>query len=99
MAGQPKAPFWAVVWLVILGLVGLSAWRAGLLEPFGLRPPGNAAAGRAPVPPAGGTGARPAAAFPGGRNPNGSSSPARHAESPTSPRITSHTTAQNGAFG
>jgi len=54
MAGQPKAPFWAVVWLVILGLVGLSAWRAGLLEPFGLRPPGNAAAGRAPVPPAGG---------------------------------------------
>ncbi len=54
MAGQPKAPFWAVVWLVILGLVGLSAWRAGLLEPIGLRPPGGGLAGGAG--PAGGGG-------------------------------------------
>jgi hypothetical protein len=45
MAGQPKAPFWLAVWAVILGLVGLSAWRAGMLEPFGFGRPG-AAAGR-----------------------------------------------------
>ena len=28
--GQPKAPFWLAVWMVILGLVGLAAWRAGM---------------------------------------------------------------------
>jgi ABC-type nitrate/sulfonate/bicarbonate transport system substrate-binding protein/outer membrane protein OmpA-like peptidoglycan-associated protein len=57
MAGQPKAPFWAVVWLVILGLVGLSAWRAGLLEPLGLRPPaGGGVAGGGPGPQGGGAG-------------------------------------------
>jgi len=39
MAGQPKAPFWLVVWMVILGLVGLAAWRAGMLEPFGMGRP------------------------------------------------------------
>ena len=39
MAGQPKAPFWLVVWIVILGLVGLAAWRAGMLEPFGMGRP------------------------------------------------------------
>lgn len=39
MAGQPKAPFWLAVWAVMLGLVGLAAWRAGM---FGPRPGGNA---------------------------------------------------------
>ena len=33
MAGQPKAPFWLAVWAVILGLVGLAAWRAGMFGP------------------------------------------------------------------
>ncbi|MEI8071631.1 MAG: phosphate ABC transporter substrate-binding/OmpA family protein [Planctomycetota bacterium] len=57
MAGQPKAPFWLVLWVVILGLVGLSAWRAGLLEPFGVGKPGGVAARpAAPVGPAGGAG-------------------------------------------
>ena len=40
MASEPKAPFWLAVWGVILGLVGLAAWRAGMLEPFGLGRPG-----------------------------------------------------------
>jgi len=40
MPSQPKAPFWLVVWMVILGLVGLAAWRAGMLDQFGLRGPG-----------------------------------------------------------
>jgi ABC-type nitrate/sulfonate/bicarbonate transport system substrate-binding protein len=47
MASQPKAPFWLAVWAVILGLVGLAAWRAGMLDQFGLGRPlggGNAAA-------------------------------------------------------
>lgn len=35
MSGQPKAPFWLAVWAVILGLVGLAAWRGGMLEQFG----------------------------------------------------------------
>ena len=35
MAGQPKAPFWLAVWAVILGLVGLAAWRAGMFGPRG----------------------------------------------------------------
>jgi NitT/TauT family transport system substrate-binding protein len=48
MAGQPKAPFWLAVWAVMLGLVGLAAWRAGM---FGPRPGGDA--GR-PAPVAGG---------------------------------------------
>ena len=47
MAGQPKAPFWLVVWVVILALVGLAAWRAGVLEQFGLGRPGGG--GVAPV--------------------------------------------------
>ena len=51
MAGQPKAPFWLTVWAVILGLVALAAWRAGMLDQFGLGRPagggGNAAARQA----------------------------------------------------
>jgi NitT/TauT family transport system substrate-binding protein len=54
MAGQPKAPFWLAVWAVILGLVGLAAWRAGMLEQFGLGRPG--AAGQRPFAGAGGAG-------------------------------------------
>ena len=47
MSSQPKAPFWLAVWAVIFGLVGLAAWRAGMLEQFGLgRPDG---AGQRPV--------------------------------------------------
>jgi len=48
MASQPKAPFWLTVWAVILSLVALAAWRAGMLDQFGLGRPvgggGNAAA-------------------------------------------------------
>ena len=47
MAGQPKIPFWLAVWAVILGLVGLAAWRAGMFDPVGVGRPvggGNAAA-------------------------------------------------------
>lgn len=40
MSGQPKAPFWLAVWAVIFGLVGLAAWRAGMLEQFGFGRPG-----------------------------------------------------------
>ena len=51
MASQPKAPFWLAVWAVILGLVTLAAWRAGMLDQFGLGRPagggGNAAARQA----------------------------------------------------
>ena len=54
MSGQPKAPFWLAVWAVILGLVGLAAWRAGMLEQFGFGRPG-AGGGQRPV--AGGGGA------------------------------------------
>ncbi|MFM7109266.1 MAG: phosphate ABC transporter substrate-binding/OmpA family protein [Planctomycetaceae bacterium] len=50
MAGQPKAPFWLAVWAVILGLVGLAAWRGGALERFGVGRPGG------PRPVAGGGG-------------------------------------------
>ncbi len=35
MAGQPKAPFWLAVWAVILGLVAIAAWRAGMFGPRG----------------------------------------------------------------
>jgi NitT/TauT family transport system substrate-binding protein len=63
MSGQPKAPFWLAVWAVIFGLVGLAAWRAGMLEQFGVARPGalvakpGAGGGAAPgggMPPAGG---------------------------------------------
>ena len=47
MSTQPKAPFWLAVWAVIFGLVGLAAWRAGMLEQFGIARPG--AAGQRPV--------------------------------------------------
>ncbi len=43
MASEPKAPFWLAVWAVILSLVGLAAWRAGMLEPLGLGRPGAVA--------------------------------------------------------
>ena len=36
MSSQPKSSFWLAVWAVIFGLVGLAAWRAGMLEQFGL---------------------------------------------------------------
>ena len=59
MASQPKAPFWLTVWAVILGLVALAAWRAGMLDQFGLGRPvgggGNVAA-RQQGPAGGGTG-------------------------------------------
>ena len=60
MASQPKAPFWLAVWAVILGLLALAAWRAGM---FG---------GGVPVRPAGGAGA-PVKAGPagGGEGPAG----------------------------
>ncbi len=55
MASQPKAPFWLAVWAVILALVGLAAWRAGMLDQFGLgRPAGGNAAARQAGPAGGG---------------------------------------------
>jgi NitT/TauT family transport system substrate-binding protein len=54
MSSQPKAPFWLAVWAVIFGLVGLAAWRAGMLEQFGIARPG--AAGQRPVAGGGGAG-------------------------------------------
>ena len=66
MASQPKAPFWLAVWAVILALVGLAAWRAGMLDQFGLgRPAGGNAAARQAGPAGGGAaggGVGPAAA-------------------------------------
>jgi ABC-type nitrate/sulfonate/bicarbonate transport system substrate-binding protein len=60
MASEPKAPFWLAVWAVILGLVGLAAWRAGVLEPFGFGRPGAVAQRGAGGGPAGdGNGAGP----------------------------------------
>ena len=41
MSSQPKVPFWLAVWMVILVVVALSAWRAGMLESFGLGRPGG----------------------------------------------------------
>jgi ABC-type nitrate/sulfonate/bicarbonate transport system substrate-binding protein len=68
MAGQPRAPFWLAVWAVILGLVGLSAWRAGMLEQFGFGRPGGLGprpvAGGGPAPGAGGVGGGQAAGAP-----------------------------------
>jgi len=43
MASEPKAPFWLTVWVVILGLVGLAAWRSGMLDQFGMGGPGGGA--------------------------------------------------------
>jgi NitT/TauT family transport system substrate-binding protein len=57
MSSQPKAPFWLAVWAVIFGLVGLAAWRAGMLEPLGIARPG---AGPRPVVGGGGGGPAPA---------------------------------------
>jgi ABC-type nitrate/sulfonate/bicarbonate transport system substrate-binding protein len=70
MASQPKAPFWLAVWAVILGLVGLAAWRAGMLDSFGLGRPagggGNAAARQAGPGGAGGMGGDSGAGAAGG---------------------------------
>ena len=57
MSSEPKAPFWLAVWAVILGLVGLAAWRGGMLEPFGLGRP--VAQGQRPAAGGGGEGAAP----------------------------------------
>ncbi|MBU6275424.1 MAG: OmpA family protein [Planctomycetes bacterium] len=57
MANEPKAPFWLAVWAVILGLVALAAWRAGM---FGDRPvPAPRAAPMAGGPGPGGGGPAP----------------------------------------
>ncbi|MFM8283788.1 MAG: phosphate ABC transporter substrate-binding/OmpA family protein [Planctomycetaceae bacterium] len=56
MASEPKAPFWLAVWAVILGLVALAAWRAGVFGDAGRQPP-------RPVPPV--------AEGPGGAGPAG----------------------------
>jgi ABC-type nitrate/sulfonate/bicarbonate transport system substrate-binding protein len=77
MSSQPRAPFWLAVWMVILGLVGLSAWRAGMLAPLGLGQPG--AAGGQAARPAGGGGAGGLAgggAMPAGGAPMGEGQPA-----------------------
>jgi len=36
MAGEPKASFWVVVWLVALGLVGYAAWKWGVFDQPGV---------------------------------------------------------------
>ena len=41
MAGQPKASFWVVVWLVAIGLAGFAAWQWGLFDGQAKRGPGN----------------------------------------------------------
>ncbi|RLS43468.1 MAG: hypothetical protein DWH83_04360 [Planctomycetota bacterium] len=58
MSSQPKSSFWLAVWAVIFGLVGLAAWRAGMLEQFGLGRPG--AAGQRPMAGGGAGGGGPA---------------------------------------
>jgi len=40
MSGQPKAPFWLAVWLVILALAAFAAWKAGMFDQFGGGPGG-----------------------------------------------------------
>jgi NitT/TauT family transport system substrate-binding protein len=44
MAGQPKTPFFAVVFLVIAGLIGVAIWRAGIFAPAGGDGAGNGVA-------------------------------------------------------
>ena len=44
MAGQPKTPFFAVVFLVIAGLIGVAIWRAGIFAPAGGEGDGNGVA-------------------------------------------------------
>ena len=58
MSSQPKSSFWLAVWAVIFGLVGLAAWRAGMLEQFGVGRPG--AAGQRPMAGGGAGGVGPA---------------------------------------
>jgi small subunit ribosomal protein S6 len=74
MAGQPKAPFWLAVWAVILGLVGLAAWRAGMFGPRG------AADVAPPAPVAGGA---PGGASGGGGGAEGIASEAADTSAPT----------------
>ncbi|HBB74681.1 MAG TPA: hypothetical protein DC048_09560 [Planctomycetaceae bacterium] len=74
MAGQPKAPFWLAVWAVILGLVGLAAWRAGMFGPRG------AADVAPPAPVAGGA---PGGAAGGGDGAEGMASEAADTSAPT----------------
>jgi ABC-type nitrate/sulfonate/bicarbonate transport system substrate-binding protein len=74
MAGQPKAPFWLAVWAVILGLVGLAAWRAGMFGPRG------AADVAPPAPVAGGA---PGGASGGGGGAEGMASEAADTSAPT----------------
>ena len=38
MAGKPKAGFFVVVGLVVVGLVGVALWRTGILAPEGKKP-------------------------------------------------------------
>ena len=38
MAGQPKAPFYAVLGLVILGLLGFAIYRADIFAPEAPKP-------------------------------------------------------------
>jgi NitT/TauT family transport system substrate-binding protein len=81
MSSQPKAPFWLAVWAVILGLVALAAWRAGMLEPFGFGRPG--AGGQRPMAAGGGAGG-PGAGGPvgGGAEGGGGGSPEGMTEAP-----------------
>jgi NitT/TauT family transport system substrate-binding protein len=82
MSGQPKAPFWLAVWAVMLGLVGLSAWRAGMLDSFGLGRPGGGGA-RPPIAGGGGGPAPAGGATDGGAGGEGLFFEASDGDAPT----------------
>ncbi len=91
MSTQPKAPFWLAVWAVIFGLVGLAAWRGGMLEQFGLGRPG--AAGQRPMAAGGGAGS------PGGAGTGGGAEGAGGAEGMTeAPDVSVPTTVKEYTF-
>ena len=91
MSTQPKAPFWLAVWAVIFGLVGLAAWRGGMLEQFGLGRPG--AAGQRPMAAGGGAGG------PGGAGTGGGAEGAGGAEGMTeAPDVSVPTTVKEYTF-
>ena len=91
MSTQPKAPFWLAVWAVIFGLVGLAAWRGGMLEQFGLGRPG--AAGQRPMAAGGGAGG------PAGSGPGAGSDGAAGAEGMTeAPDVSVPTTVKEYTF-